>query len=289
MTKSDVEHALRQRLVADGPVEERSIDVDGTATTVLEGGSGPPLVLIHGGSQAGALNWLPVLPELTEHYRVIAPDLPGLGESAPLDTLSAATFGSWLQSLVNTTCDQPPTLLAHSLPAGLTARFVADRTTPLQQLILVGAPALSRHRPPPALLLAAIRLNLRPTRANLDRFARWPYHDLERVRQQDSDQFQATSTYLLSRAAIPHIKRTMRQFVKHGATPLSDEQLQRLPPTTSLIWGRHDRMAPLTAAKHASKRFGWPLHIVDDAGHLPFVEQPRSFLAALNNVGRAST
>jgi pimeloyl-ACP methyl ester carboxylesterase len=48
-----------------------------------------------------------------------------------------------------------------------------------------------------------------------------------------------------------------------------------------LLWGRHDRMAPLRLAERASSRFGWPLFVIDDSGHVPFVEQPDAFLEAL--------
>lgn len=284
MIEERVGMSPRQQILSGVPVEERILDLDGTATTVLEGGSGPPLVLIHGGSQAAAVNWLPVLAPLTERFRVVAPDLPGLGESAPLPRFSADDLASWLDALVAATCDGPPTVVAHSLPAGLTARFAATRGTSLRQLVLVGAPALGRGRPPLAMLLAAIRLNARPSPANLERFSAWPYHDLERVRGQGGPRFAATSAYLLSRAAVPHVKRTMRQLVRHGAKALSDEELLALPRTTGLLWGRHDRMAQLAVAERTSERFGWPLRVVDDAGHLPFVEQPAAFLAALRDL-----
>ncbi|HEY1640027.1 MAG TPA: alpha/beta fold hydrolase [Streptosporangiaceae bacterium] len=54
-----------------------------TALAYTRAGSGPPLVLLHGiGSWRGA--WDPVIPGLAERFDVIAADLPGFGESAPL-------------------------------------------------------------------------------------------------------------------------------------------------------------------------------------------------------------
>ena len=38
---------------------------------------------------------------------------------------------------------------------------------------------------------------------------------------------------------------------------------------------------PLAAAEAASARYGWPLDVIDDAGHLPGVDQPEAFLRAL--------
>jgi len=47
--------------------------------------------------------------------------------------------------------------------------------------------------------------------------------------------------------------------------------------------GRHDRFVPLRLAESASARLGWPLHVIDDAGHVPHLEQPDAFLAALHS------
>src|SRR6186997_3326825 len=71
----------RAALLADLPVGERRITVAGVSTAVLEGGDGPPLVLLHGPA-AYAAQWRCVIPALAGTHRVIAPDLPGHGASA---------------------------------------------------------------------------------------------------------------------------------------------------------------------------------------------------------------
>ena len=50
---------------------------------------------------------------------------------------------------------------------------------------------------------------------------------------------------------------------------------------TSLIWGRHDRVMRLRIAEAASARYGWPLHVIEDAGHFSAADQPEAFRAAL--------
>ena len=70
----------RQRVLVGAPLTERRLDLAGVSTAVLEGGDGPPVVLLHGqGGWAGM--WLPVAADLVQTHRVIAPDLPGLGAS----------------------------------------------------------------------------------------------------------------------------------------------------------------------------------------------------------------
>ena len=72
---------------------------------VLEGGDGPPLVLLHGGIECGGAYWAPVIAPLAERHRVIVPDLPGLGESEPVARLDAATFADWFAALLRETCE----------------------------------------------------------------------------------------------------------------------------------------------------------------------------------------
>lgn len=281
MQQRDPQHGARDRLLDDLPVDERRIDVDGIATSVLEGGQGPPLVLLHGGTQAGALLWWRVLPELCNNYRVLAADLPGLGASEPTSTLDAAAFARWLGRLIEQTCDEPPSLIAHSAPAALAARFAAEHGDLLRRQVLVDATGLGAFRPSPAFLSAVLRFNIRPSPRNLERFNRWPYLDPDRTRLEDRVRHEAVDNYTLARASVPHVKRAMRQLIKAGTRQIADTELRRVKVPTALVWGRHDRMAPLRHAETASTRLGWPLHIIDGAGHLPHVEQPSAFVEAL--------
>src|SRR6266508_3623535 len=78
----------REELLAGLPVAERRIELAGVTTAVLEGGDGPPMVLLHGPGEFAA-GWLRVLPDLAADHRVVVPDLPGHGASTlgdgPLD------------------------------------------------------------------------------------------------------------------------------------------------------------------------------------------------------------
>ena len=53
---------------------------------------------------------------------------------------------------------------------------------------------------------------------------------------------------------------------------------------TTLIWGRHDLATPLRVAEAASRAFGWPLHVVEDAADDPALEQPEAFVDVLQAV-----
>ena len=66
---------------AGTPIVTRSAVVDGLTLQFLEAGSGPVIVLLHGYAETSRM-WRPLMPQLAGQYRVIAPDLPGIGESA---------------------------------------------------------------------------------------------------------------------------------------------------------------------------------------------------------------
>ena len=77
------------------------ISVRGVDTFLVDAGRGPPIVLLHG---LGATNasFLPTLHELSRDYRVIAPDLPGFGDSAkPLRAYHATFFAKWAKALLD--------------------------------------------------------------------------------------------------------------------------------------------------------------------------------------------
>src|SRR5258708_11879207 len=63
------------------PIAARTADVQGVKLHYLTSGHGAPLLLLHGYAET-SLMWRPLMPSLAERFTVIAPDLPGIGDSA---------------------------------------------------------------------------------------------------------------------------------------------------------------------------------------------------------------
>jgi pimeloyl-ACP methyl ester carboxylesterase len=76
----------------------------------------------------------------------------------------------------------------------------------------------------------------------------------------------------------------MSQLSVEGTGQIPDSDLARITVPTALVWGRQDPVVPLEIGQRASTRFGWPLHVVDDAGHMAHIEQPEPFLRALTDI-----
>jgi len=65
--------------------ESKVVDADGVTINLVQGGAGPPVLLLHGYPQTHAM-WHAVAPILAQHFTVVAPDLRGYGDSAKPDT-----------------------------------------------------------------------------------------------------------------------------------------------------------------------------------------------------------
>ncbi|TLG03309.1 alpha/beta hydrolase [Nocardia cyriacigeorgica] len=81
-------------------------------------GTGEPLVLVHGvGSRRQV--WEPIIPALAESFEVIAVDLPGFGESAPLPHTTVATLADALADFLAAEGIARPHLAGNSMGGGI--------------------------------------------------------------------------------------------------------------------------------------------------------------------------
>lgn len=273
----------RVALLRGAPVAEQRMTLGRVSTAVLESGQGPPMVLLHGqGGFAGL--WLPLIPELARHHRVIAPDLPGLGASSVHgDPLHPEEVQTWLRELSDHTCSQPPSLVGFSLGGQLAARFAARNRERIADLVLVGTPGLTGSpRPAPATLVALLRHNVVPTQASNLALLRQLTADLDQLRDTLGPRWKAFAGHLLDRARTPDVRRANQRLLRGiGLERIPGDELARITAPTRLVWGREDRVAPLSSAQRASETHNWPLQMIDKAGHLCVVERPHAVLRAL--------
>jgi pimeloyl-ACP methyl ester carboxylesterase len=274
----------RSRMLAGLPVRQRRVEIAGVSTMVLEGGDGPPLILLHGGVECGGALWAPVIAELAKIYRLIVPDVPGLGESRPVPRLDVSAFTAWFTELLRVTGAERPVLIAHSLLGGMAAHYASRHGNLLGRLVLYGVPAIGRYHMAPGFMAAAIRFDLRPSERNAERLDRWFIHDLDATRGRDPAWYAAFDAYVRERVTVPHVKHTMHQLIKTQMKRIPDAEVAGIAVPTDLLWGRHDRADPLRIGVQASARLGWRLHIVDGVGHAPHVELPDAFLSAIKGI-----
>jgi pimeloyl-ACP methyl ester carboxylesterase len=273
---------IRGRLLAGVPVSERRLALAGHQTAVLEGGDGPPVVLLHGAGEFAAC-WMRVVPELVAGCRVVAPDLPGHGASELADKpLDAATVVAWLGELIERTCPSPPALVGHLLGGAIAARFAIEHPDRLSRLVLVDTYGLGRFWPTPRYALAMLAFTARPTEGSQERLFRQCTFDLDGLREQVGERGRLLEAYALDRAREPAMNAALKHLMPQlGMRAIPPAELARIAVPTTLIWGRRDRQVRLGLAEAASARYGWPLHVIERAADDPAFEQPEAFLRAL--------
>ncbi|MDX6594856.1 MAG: hypothetical protein QOI72_238, partial [Solirubrobacterales bacterium] len=134
--------ATKLKPVKPPAVETKTAQVHGRAVSYAEGGSGPLLLLIHG--MAGtAENWQSVIEPLALRNRVIAPDFPGHGHSAPGGgDYSLGSLASGLRDLMLTLGHERATLVGHSLGGGVALQFTYQFPEMVERLVLVSSGGL---------------------------------------------------------------------------------------------------------------------------------------------------
>jgi pimeloyl-ACP methyl ester carboxylesterase len=97
------------------PIASRKATIEGVKLHYLTAGDGPTLILLHGYTQTSRM-WKPIIPTLAEKFSVIAPDLPGIGDSAiPKDGLDMKTAASRIHALAKSLGVEKARVVGHDI------------------------------------------------------------------------------------------------------------------------------------------------------------------------------
>ncbi len=275
----------RMRLLKGLPVTDKIKELAGISTAILEGGNGPPIILLHGPGE-NAFWWMRIIPELVATHRVIVPDLPGHAASKVINnSLEPEQIFSWLSEMIGHTCTEPPVVVGHVLGGSIAARFAIAQKEKLRQLVLVDSLGLGKFRPSLRFAFGVIRFMFQPTEKNYHRFLPHCLYDIENLVNQMGAKWDAFIAYNLECANDPdHKAATQTLMKKMGVPRIPSNDLAGISVPTSLIWGRHDRVNKMKIAEEVSEHHGWPLYIIENARDDPKLEQPKEFVNALNKV-----
>jgi pimeloyl-ACP methyl ester carboxylesterase len=239
-------------------------------------GTGPPLVLLHGGLSDGR-SWAPQLLHLADAYDVIAWDAPGCGGSVdPTAELDLDDYADAVAALVRTLAVVPVHLAGHSFGAGLAINVYSRHPALVRSLILSGAYAGWRGSLPPT----EVETRVRRARA-----------DLHRPPAEWVDDYLAG---FFSRSVPPETlaaTRTMMLDVRPAGalamvSAFAGADLRAVLPTiavpTLLIYGAEDVRAPREVAQALHVAIpGAQLVVVPAAGHDVNLEAPGEYDTAV--------
>jgi pimeloyl-ACP methyl ester carboxylesterase len=258
------------------------------ATHLLLAGpeDGAPLLLVHGGRSLGA-EWAPLVAQLQDKYRLIVPDYPGRGLTEKLN-YRRVDFREIAREFVRALLDQlslsEVVLVGNSMGGYFSLAFVTAYPDPVDQMVLVGAPAgIDKWVPPFRRLMGVRGINwllskttARPTRDGLrEAYAASSVADPSRISEDYLD-FKYASQVLpgVQKSWYTALEQliTLRGFADRYY--LRDE-LPNIETATLFIWGRADAFAPPESGEAASQMMpDARIEVVDDAGHIVWLDQP---------------
>jgi len=116
-----------------------SVAVDGGTVSVTVGGSGPPVVLLHGYAETSRM-WKPLAKVLAPRFTVIAPDLPGIGDSAiPKTGLDMKTSAERVHAAVRSLGFEKVRVVGHDIGLMVAYAYAAMYSPEVEKLALMDA------------------------------------------------------------------------------------------------------------------------------------------------------
>jgi pimeloyl-ACP methyl ester carboxylesterase len=236
---------------------------------LMRGGSGDPLLYLHGASGAA---WLPVLQKLSEKYDVIAPEHPGFGESDTpdwLDTIHDLAY--FYLDVMEQLKLRNVHLVGNSLGGWLAAEIAVRNTSRLASVTLCNAAGLYV---PGAKQSDSFMMS---EEQRLREFFYDPKKAEEMVaRVMDPER---EDTVLKNRATVAKLSWQPRSHDPH-----LPKWLHRIDVPALVIWGDHDKSFPKEHAQAYHRAIpGSKLVMVPKCGHVPQIEKPDEFVAALES------
>ena len=127
------------RAAEPGAIASKSGDGGGVKIQYLSAGKGPALILLHGYAETSRM-WRPIIPRLAERFTVIAPDLPGIGDS---DIPSGAVDMKWaaarIHDLARSLGIQKAEVVGHDIGLMVAYAYAAQYRSEVTKLVLMDA------------------------------------------------------------------------------------------------------------------------------------------------------
>ena len=236
------------------------------------GGAGTDMVLLQGGMADAELHWSSIWEYLSNDHRVFAPDLPGFGKSAPLEKMDWRTLSDWLKTFLDTVGVKNTTLVGNSFGGTLARAFAGYHPSYVSHLVFLAGGEYIRIGPLQRLFLVSpigkSYIDKQKSLGISEEFLTkaMPNFDLLDRKQRDG---------WLAGSGIIH--SVVRDCVL-GPVPSDASNLPTL-----IVWGGKDRHSPL---KHAyslkTEMASSELIVLERAGHLPQLDQPREVIEIIN-------
>jgi abhydrolase domain-containing protein 6 len=260
-------------------LKQHSIYVKGSRIEYLEGGKGDALVLLHGFG-ANKDNWTRFGKHLTSHFRVIAPDLPGFGESSPDPdgdyTIRVQTerIKAFIRALGIKSLHLGGSSMGGNIAGAYASRYPKD----LKSLLLIAPGGIVSSEPSEMFRRLKEGKTNPLVAASIEDYERL----LDFIFVKRPFIPRAIKKYLIQEA-IEHQslnRKIFKQLRSSVDDPPLEDMLKGLPVPTLIIWGLQDRVLHVSGAKILETIMPKAkAEVMDAVGHLPMIEKPEETAA----------
>ncbi len=269
-------------LDVDWPALQRPLELFGRRVNVLDtGGSGPPLLFLHG----WASNWqvfLLNIAAMMNTHRCLAIDLPGFGASEmPAEPITIQGYARTVDAMCDALGVECVSVVGNSMGGFIGAELALSFGTRVDRLVLVSAAGLSTEYVARTPSLAMARV----LSAGLPHAMRFESAVVRRPRlRRAAMQFVVRYPEKLS---VPLAEELVLSSGKPGFVPalkaLLDysyrERLAAIEMPVLIVWGRNDLLVPVGDAARYQRLIGdnARVEVFEDTGHAPMIERPTRF------------
>jgi pimeloyl-ACP methyl ester carboxylesterase len=235
------------------------LTVEGTQVSVLRGGSGTPLLFLHG-SEAFT-DWQPFMDELATRFDVIVPDHPGFGRSDTPPWLDGiGDLAHFYRAFIAALGLRDVVLAGHDLGGWIACELALRDTRDLRSLVLVDSAGLP-----------LVEDGVDTFMSSIDELRDASYVDVRHAPAPGNPNL-AKDALMTARVA----------WSPRYYDPQLAKWLHRLQLPALIVWGAQDQIFPARqAAAFAATIPGAQTLVIPGAGHLPHVEQPHAFAAGV--------
>ena len=265
--------------------EERTLAFRGTTLRYLVGGSGPPILLVHGLGGA-APNWRLIAPSLAAERRVIVPELPGHGGSGALaEAPTLDPFAEAMLAIAEAEDAIPAPWVGHSLGGLVALRAAVLRPDAISGIVLAAAAGISSASRAGRVTVTLIGV-ARPGKIVGRRRKRVAHSRIGRTLAfgwwgvADPAGFDPDMAEAFLAGPPQHVDTLTAGKALVASDPRQD--LHEVAVPVLCLWGANDNWVPLADGMEYARRLRAPLRVIADTGHLLIGERPDAVLRAVN-------
>jgi pimeloyl-ACP methyl ester carboxylesterase len=273
-------------LDVDWREHQRWVTIDGRRVNVIELGSGPPVVFIHGLSGSWQ-NWLEQLPVFAREHRVIAFDLPGFGASQmPREKITISGYGRFVNALLDELAVSSAAVVGNSMGGFIGIELAIRFPERVERLVLVSAAGLSIEylRNERALAVLGTIEN------RLAAYSGWLASRSDALARRPGARRMIFGivAHRPDRLPGPLVAEQVRGSGKPGFLPALDaltdypirDRLGEIACPTLIVWGAEDKLVPARDADEFARLIPNSRKVVwQQTGHVAMLERPAAFNA----------